>query len=121
MVSCSFTHNEQLSLAWNEVGVEEWSLKSVQFLERTSSKVLGWSQERGELRASPSSPGVEERGSERARKCNRGRQTQLQGVRPQGKLKKTRPTLGRAHHSIMSHPVMSYCQLCFETIHHQKL
>lgn len=42
------------------------------------------------------------------------RQAQLQGVCPQGKLKKTGSTLGRAHHSIMSHPVISYCQLCFE-------
>lgn len=46
IASCSFSHNDQLSL-WNEVGVEEWSLKMVQFLERTSVMVLCWSQVEG--------------------------------------------------------------------------
>ena len=61
------------------------------------------------LRASLSLPGVEERGSERTREWDGGRHAQPQGVYPLGKLKKTRLTLGRAHHSIMLHPVISYC------------
>lgn len=112
MASCSFTHNEQLGLVPNEVGVEEWSLKSVQFLERSSSagvKRKGW------LRGSPvSSPGVKERGGERAAgratvadRCSR------RGVWPRARLKKTGSTLGRAHHPNMSHHVTSYGQPYF--------
>lgn len=38
-----------LVLSGNEVGVKEWSLKSVQSLERTSSKVLRLESRGGEL------------------------------------------------------------------------
>lgn len=61
------------------MGVEEWSLKLVQFLERTSSKVL-----KGRGGGSLSSPGVEERGSERASAIEADRHSDR---RPQAQLK----------------------------------
>lgn len=62
------------------MGVEEWSLKSVQLLERTSSKVLGQSLEEEESREPLRPRRAWRRGA--VRRCNRGRQAQPRGVSP---------------------------------------
>lgn len=53
--------------------MEKWSLKSVELFERMSSKVLCWSQEEGELRASLSPLDMKERNSRKTKKCGRSR------------------------------------------------